>query len=87
MGMINTTSTSTRKVRRKKIENEHLCQQQAARCRMEGKGDVEIVLNCCEVRDVERICDEGKEQYGDIRGRSLCLIGKSKKWRANENSQ
>jgi len=54
---------------------------------MEGRGNVEILLNRCEVRDIERIGDEGKEWYGDIRGRSLHLMGKSKKWRVNKTNQ
>jgi len=33
---------------------------------MEGRGDVKILLNHREVRDIERIGNEGKEWYSDI---------------------
>jgi len=46
---------------------------------MEGRGDIEILLNRREVRNIECIGDEGKEQYSDIQGQSLHLMGKSKK--------
>jgi len=54
---------------------------------MEGRGNVEILLNRREVRDIEHIGDEGKEWYSDIRGQSLHLMGKSKKWRVNKTNQ
>ena len=86
-GMIDTTSTSMRKVSKEENRKERLCRRQAARRHTEGRGDVEILLNRREVHDVECIGDEGKERYGKIRGRSLHLMGTSKKWRVNETNQ
>ena len=51
----------------------------AASCAIRGGvRKVEILLNCREVRDVERSGDGGEERYGETRGRSLSRMGKAK---------
>ena len=52
--------------KKEEIENECLCRRQATQCHMEGRGDVEILLNRHEVHDIECIHNEGKERYGNI---------------------
>jgi len=83
LSAIDTTDTM-REVRKDKMRDEPSMPATGRVALYGGESDVEILLIRREVREVERIDDEGKGRYGDIQNRSLSLMRKSEKWRVNE---